>query len=336
MITRFSLCDFAAGVSDIAALQLLLESGARIRGVRNLHAKVYLFGASRVITTSANLTEAALLRNHEFGFVAEDPAIIEKCLQYFDDLWARAGKDASASRLEDWERTVTSHLARGAPPAAPSGLSDEGVDAGIPAEADPLPAWSVVDGQSFVKFFGEGDNRAEPSQPVLEEVRRSGCHWACTYPVGKRPRQVRDGAELFMGRLVGPPNDILIFGRACAMQHEPGRDDATDEDIKSRPWKEHWPHYVRVHHAEFVAGSLSDGISLNKLMETLGSDSFASTQRNAARGEGNIDPRAAYRQQPGVELTPRSLAWLRESLERAFAKQGKLPGAVLSQLDWPR
>src|SRR2546421_7648773 len=57
VITRFHLGDFADGVSDIVALRKLLEAGANVRGVRNLHAKLYLFGQRRAIVTSANLTE---------------------------------------------------------------------------------------------------------------------------------------------------------------------------------------------------------------------------------------------------------------------------------------
>ena len=64
VITRFNLVDFAEGVSDIAALRMLLDAGAQVRGVRKLHSKLYLF-ASRAIVTSANLTKAALDSNHE-------------------------------------------------------------------------------------------------------------------------------------------------------------------------------------------------------------------------------------------------------------------------------
>ena len=71
VITRFDLNCFLQGASDVAALRLLFEAGAQIRGVRNLHAKAYIVG-SRSIVTSANLTEQALSRNHEFGFVADD------------------------------------------------------------------------------------------------------------------------------------------------------------------------------------------------------------------------------------------------------------------------
>ena len=33
VITRFNLADFAEGVSDVAALRMLLDAGARVRGV---------------------------------------------------------------------------------------------------------------------------------------------------------------------------------------------------------------------------------------------------------------------------------------------------------------
>ena len=90
VITRFNLSDFYAGVSDISALRHLLQSGAEVKGVRNLHAKLYLFGSDQAIATSANLTEAALGRNHEFGFRASNPDIMAKCQAYFNSMWIRA------------------------------------------------------------------------------------------------------------------------------------------------------------------------------------------------------------------------------------------------------
>jgi phosphatidylserine/phosphatidylglycerophosphate/cardiolipin synthase-like enzyme len=74
VITRFDLDAFVEGASDVEALQILQSRGAQIRGIRNLHAKVYLIG-SNAIVTSANLTMQALRRNHEFGFESSDPEI---------------------------------------------------------------------------------------------------------------------------------------------------------------------------------------------------------------------------------------------------------------------
>jgi hypothetical protein len=335
VITRFNLRDFMEKVSDLAALRLISEAGAQIRGIRNLHAKLYLFGVSRAIVTSANLTEAALTHNHELGFVANGSRIVGECCKYFDDLWGRAGSNLESKRLESWERKIAECVATGARPEVVAGLGDEGVDAGFAIDLIEFCPMFADGEQAFVKFFGESRNRADRSLAVLEEVRRSGCHWACTYPKGKRPRRVDDGAVIFMGRLVREPNDVLIYGRALGKRHVDGRDDASPADLKRRPWKADWPHYVRVDHPEFISGNLSNGVSLNELMDSMGSNAFASTQRNLANGVGNTDPRRAYMQQASVELSGDGLRWLNNRFEVKCENLGKLEPSALTQLDWP-
>jgi hypothetical protein len=335
VITRFNLDDFSEGVSDIDALASMLKTGARIRGVRNLHAKIYLFGARRAIVTSANLTEAALLRNHEFGFVTEDSGIVRRCGKYFDDLWGRAGRDLTPVQLANWKNQLAEAHARSPHFSAKSGLPDEGTDVGKFVASVPVPPWVEDAQQAFVKFLGEGHDRALASKSILDEVKDSGCHWACAYPRKQRPRSVEDGALMFMGRLTSEPQDIFIFGRAVGLRHVEGRDDATAGDIRDRPWKDSWPRYIRVHHPEFVSGSLSHGVSMNKLMDIWKHNAFTSTQRNAANRFGNMNPRQAYRQKPAVELTPEAHAWLNQELEAAFILYGKLSASELASLDWP-
>ena len=335
VITRFNLADFADGVSDIDALDLLLTRGAAVRGVRHLHAKLYLFGNYRAILTSANLTQAALFGNHELGFIAAEPSITEPCRAYFDAMWRQAGPDLTLERLRTWEREVTRYHAEGGRPGAKTHLADEGVEIG-PTPAPLVRGIGAADvPQAFVKFLGQSSNREPLSWSTLGEIKSAGCHWAVAYPRSKRPTGVMDGALMFIARLTSDPNDIRIFGRAVGLAHRPGRDDATLEDIALRPWKGQWPRYVRVHDAEFVSGTMANGISLNELMETLGAESFASTQRNARRGEGNADPRRAYLRQPAVELSREGLAWLSERLDAAFETHGKVPADTLAALDWP-
>ncbi len=188
----------------------------------------------------------------------------------------------------------------------------------------------------FVKFFGASSNRLPQAHLVIDEVRRAGCHWACSYPVSKRPRSVQEGALMFMGRLVSDPLDIRVFGRAIAMEHRPGRDDATAEDVAARPWKERWPCYIRVHDAEFIDSTMSNGVSLYELMDELGSETWASASRRAAAtGAGDINPRSSLAQQSHLELTPRAMRVLNDRLERCFEMHGKISGAELAKLDWP-
>lgn len=334
VITRFNLADFCSGVSDTTALRFLLEKGAEIRGVKKLHAKLYLFGR-RVIATSANLTHAALTQNHEFGFVAEDREVFNRCQEYFEKLWKQAGSSLTVAILDKWDEQLKAVQATGSRPSLRNGLGDNGMDVGIASEPPDFSPLAQESQQAFVKFFGTGDGREDRNTGVFEEVKGSGCHWACTYPKNKRPRGGQDGAIMFMGRLVHSPDDTLIYGRAIAVHHEPCRDDVSTADLKLRPWKKDWPHYIRVHQAKFIAGTLKNGVSLNQLMDDLGSNTFASTQRNENAGNGNTNPRRAFRQQAAVELSTAGFALLNARLEEAFTVNGKVSDTELETLDWP-
>ena len=336
VITRFNLADFAEGVSDVGALQMLLKLDARVRGVQNLHTKLYLFGKSRVIITSANLTEAALNRNHEFGMVTDDAAVIKKCRAYFKGLWRRAGGDLQFRDVRSWNARIQQYQLQGGRPDSAVGLDDFGADAGITKLAPVRVPMVVTDAsQAFVKFQGNSKNRVDLSASTIDELESGGCHWAVCYSTNKRPQQVRDGDIVFIGRFTKVPNDVLIFGRAVGMAYKAGRDDATEDDIKLRDWKREYPRYIRVHSAEFVDGTMANGVSLKDLMDTLEENSFVSTQCNVTRGQGNTDPRKAYRQQGAVRLSAEGQMWLAERLQAAFEVHGTIPQKTLDRLDWP-
>ena len=169
----------------------------------------------------------------------------------------------------------------------------------------------------------------------MQDVADCGSHWACTYPGHRAPRRLNDGDTMFIARLVEDPDDILIYGRAVACQHDPAKDVATEADIVRHPWKANWPNYIRVHDAEFLAGTLSNGISLRKLAEELGDSCFASTEERAAKGEAGINPLTTLGQKPDVRLSERGKLWIHEQLEAAFTRHGRIPEADMAALDWP-
>lgn len=188
---------------------------------------------------------------------------------------------------------------------------------------------------AFVKFFGRAAERSSRERSVPEVVRTSGSHRHCTYPRGRRPRQVRDRDVIFMGHLVKGPNDIVVYGRAVARAYEEGRDDASGEDLGMRPWLERWPHFIRVRDAEFVDGTLAEGVSLGELMDELGAYAFGPTSENADRGVGNVDPRQSIRQAAAIRLSEAGASWLNGELEGAFRAHGKLRAEEIPGLDWP-
>lgn len=330
VVTRYKLDDFNCGVSDIDALRGVIRAGGEVRGIKGLHSKLYIFGSDRAIVTSANLTEAGLLRNREFGFVTTDSAIVAECSAYCDRLWAVGRDDLSEVMLDDWQQQLL-HARRSASPALGPPLPDYGLEAGADAPP-PLTSISSSSGKAFIKFFGSGDNRALRSLTILDELTRSGSHWACTYP--KRPRGPSDGDIIFMARMVKSPDDYIIYGQAIGRKHVDSTDVASDLEIERRPWKVNWPYYVRVHHPRFVNGDLHNGVSMNRLMAELGSQAFVSTQTNARRGRGNTEPRRALMQQPAVELTSDALAWLSTEFGRAVDVYGQID-LTDTRLDWP-
>jgi len=354
-ITRFNLDDCADGASDLGALEALLAAGAQIRGIIRLHSKVYLFGQSRAIVTSANLTQSALESNHEFGLAAEDAMTVGACGEYFEELWRLAKRDLTKWQLRERKEILVRNLNSKVPSRQRPSLGDFGVD--VPLAGHPSPAIAITTPtperavraktsakatakatpraqQAFVKFLGQGHERWSQDTSIRCSVEGAGCHWALCYSAGRgRPRAAQDGDVMFIGRLTKDPDDIMVFGKAVAIKHHDKLDNASRREIKDRGWKEHWSRYIRVHSAEFVAGTLENGVSLYDLMKKRGPNLFATTQIRARRGERDIDMRRSYARQAQVKLSEDGCGWLNEKLEAAFIEHGTF--AELCKLDWP-
>ena len=141
---------------------------------------------------------------------------------------------------------------------------------------------------------------------------------------------------MFIGHLVKQPHDTLIYGRAIAYAHQPGRDDASPAEIRRTSWKRDWCRYVRVRNAKFISGTLVNGVSLNELMDTFGADAFEPTHRNKRAGQGNTNPHKSLMRKAHICLTRRAAHWLNARLEQVFATHGRISQASLKSLYWPK
>ena len=323
VITRFNLDDFLRKASDIDALEYLLSVGARVKGIKHLHSKVYIFDSTKAIITSANLTHSALYRNTECGVESDDIDFVRTANAYFDTLWAQAGSALDRRALSEWKHQINKSVTAGQ--RSKSSLGDYGTDLGFDKDGKEQI-------QYFVKFSGEGNNRAIWTKKVFDEVDESDCHRYATYPKDRRPRIVKDGDRIYFGRMVENPTDIVIFGRAFGLRYNDQKDDAKAQDIKVRPWKSGWPHYIRVYRTEFIDGTLKDGISLYELMKELESDIFATSQSRALNGEPYDDLRDAYRNRPAVRLTEEAATIIDSRLDRIYAKLGRISQTNLARI----
>ena len=331
VITRFDLNNFVDGVSDIESLKLLFEAGAQIGGIKGLHSKVYIFGDKRAVITSANLTKAGLEQNSECGTISDSADFVSDCIAYFEKLWKLSNTDRTEEDIDKWNREVNERRAA-TKEKKTTKLNDYGNSVPKTTKVNSRPHSSQ---QAFVKFYGSSKIRSGKSLPVLDHLDQSGAHWVGAYPSSKRPRAVKDGDIMFLGAFTEDPNDILVFGRAVAYAHDEERDNATEQNIKLRPWMEKYSRFIRFYNAEIIAGTIGNGVSLNELMDDLEANSFASTQKNRIKGEGNTNPLRAYNQQNQVKLSPEGHFWLNERLNIAFENHGTISDDELDALDWP-
>lgn len=322
IITRFDLNCFNQGVSDLESLELAMDAGAKIRGIRGLHSKMFLFEKSQAIVTSANVTNAAFFHNHEFGFLSNGSDVVDACEQYFQDLWRKAGPNLKQSDLKKWSSILKKHRKSKGEASTASKLPDYGKAV---SQKSPfshggysLSPWN----NAFIKFMGSAADRADRDLRIDELVAESGASWACTYPKSKPPRQVEDGDIIYMARLVQNPDDIIIFGKAIGRKHRDDEDTATKAEIKKRKWKKDWPCYVRVHDGQFLNTDLNQGISMSLMLDKLGADSFMSTQRNLEKGSGNIDPTVSYLRKSHMMLTREARSWIDDRLNLGLERFG--------------
>lgn len=348
VITRYNLEDFYKDVSDIEALEYLLSKGARIQGISKLHSKLYLYDNQRALVTSANLTGGGMRSNFEFGCGSNDGDFITACHEYFDTLWDNHSPFLSFDETTEWKSTIEKKKVSGGKTKDSEGdaLPDLGRQLSVSKPNLPTRPHSnivkpeLLDNplgfQSFVKFLGEGDNRALRSLTTFEELESSGAHWSVGYPKNRRPRQPQDGDVMFISRLVHTPNDVLIFGRAKSLAHDEVRDVATPEDIAVHNWRATWDKYIRIYDAEFLEGNIGNGISLRDLEKRFGPNTYMPTQRNLINGHGNTLPSKAYQQAAGVQLTDVAYDWLNKQFNDHKTRHGIVSEEKIEALYVPK
>jgi hypothetical protein len=319
LVTRFSLKDFASGVSSLDALRLLAEEGASVYGVRDVHSKIYLFDERLAIISSANLTSGGLLNNYECGIRISDPATIGELHAYFNSLANIAPTQLTTKQCEQWQTELDA-------------VSIQNTD--LPALPDygALPTVYEPSRGYYVKFFGTSSNRESLMHTVKDEIEAALCHYACGFPANKQPWQPKTGDIIYMARMTYNPNDYAIFGKATAISYVPGRDKFTKAEMDAREWKKNWPIYLRVKNGVFIDATMGDCVFLFDLMKTLDYESFPTTKERYDSGERNINPKLSLARQPYVRLTQSAVEWLEPRFQAVLSRFGAVSQSYISRL----
>ncbi len=110
-----SIRDFVNGASDVEVVKWLLEAGADLRLVSNLHAKIYLADKTQAIVTSANLTAPGLgfsNGNVEIGILLVDDEAISTLQTIVED-WFAQGRKVDTAWLSDMQRKIKANSTQG-------------------------------------------------------------------------------------------------------------------------------------------------------------------------------------------------------------------------------
>lgn len=85
-ITRFEKVDIIRGVSDIQALEKLMDRG-EVRRNSKVHAKLLISDEKIALISSANLSSTGLYHNFECGVLTDEPSVIAEALSFFEEVW---------------------------------------------------------------------------------------------------------------------------------------------------------------------------------------------------------------------------------------------------------
>jgi hypothetical protein len=311
VLTRFNIDQFVRGVNSLDALELLLNEGALIRGVKKLHSKLYIYDKQSAIITSANLTDMAWYKNSEFGVELTDKVNVGVCRAYFNELWRKTKVNLSQSKLNKWKNEVSKARSIIQNHGSSSRLADYGENIGFELPEAEIEQNYVSAQHYFVKFFGRSSDRYSRQDTVFNFIDSSGSHFACTYPAGnRRPRKPKDGDVMYLAAIVSDPNDIIIVGQAIAETHNDAKDVASRKEIDRRPWKKNWPFYIRVHDAKYIDGIIDNGVSLYKMINQKGAVVFESSKKRLLNGECDVNPFTAYIKRPDVNLSIEGNRWI--------------------------
>jgi hypothetical protein len=107
LLTDLSRDNMLSGGTDVSAIVGLCDVLPRteIRFLPNLHAKVYIADEKYAVVTSANLTDAGLCRNHEYGIYVDESELVKKITADITQ-YASLGSLVNPLQLREFERVV--------------------------------------------------------------------------------------------------------------------------------------------------------------------------------------------------------------------------------------
>lgn len=286
IITRFSRNDFFAGVSSISGLHKLLSSGSKIKAVKDLHTKLYIFDNDILIIGSSNFTNGGLINNVELNVLfSDEPEISKRAIEYFEDIDSKIDEQffLDEGRIAKEESFLNS---LGLSPKncriSFNDSADFGAELRVKSKSDEienvisLSQSSFEPTDSWVKFEGLVENRHPKDDRILKS-RNNGVY-VTNFP--RRPTGIKRGDTVFLAMLsynsVGQPMP-MIYGYGISKGFSPNNE-YTPEQISHNPLLERYSYFLELENLRVINAPASECVSISELYSAIGSSLFPTTR----------------------------------------------------------
>ncbi|SES89308.1 PLD-like domain-containing protein [Salinibacillus kushneri] len=343
IITRFNREEFIRGASSIEGLEHLINAGANLYALQDLHTKLYIFDKNSVIMGSANFTFNGFYKNHEFGLYMEnEPDFTRECQDYFDQIIFMITSDGdwkvTLERIIKERQLVNKNIKNRKGKKGLNEYNQAKWGAKIDQEnqqektlklrehdflenAIKETVHSTISTGIWLKFEGTSENRISNNEVYLKRKRINNEYINRTFfPV--RPTGIKKGDLLFLTVVSKDKDDNevpIIVGYATTNGYN--KDYKIDtQDPKYINWNNRFPYYVEFNNGRFLNDSIKHGISLIELYRELKHDVYPSTVNKPETKIESIKKR--HYQKPHLQITEYAKDYLYSKLNSLFERYG--------------
>ncbi len=315
MITRF---DHSAFVKDakgrsansVQGLKIMQAAGIDLFAVLDLHTKLYLIDDEIGIVGSANFTKSGMERNVELSlYIEKEPDLLDGLREYFEDIKAecvKQDKSITEKLLTEEEARIKNECKSSKTagpceiknPPKPFGAKIEPEETGdfVQELVDPKIVW---DSDVWVKFEASSVKRRQGTEFFKDT---HGPTLKTFFSPARKPKRVHEGNLIYIAvHSYDKDNKLAPMIVARAKAHEFQKENYDDS-------RGQWPFYLELYDMEILPGALQDGLSLYKLVEECGKNTYMHTKSKTT--EFNV--LYSHRQQACLGLAEQAQKYLQE------------------------
>ena len=295
IITRYYRDDFVNGVSNLYAIKKLIQYGADVYALLDLHTKLYIFDESSAMLGSANFTSGGFKNNIELSvLISDEESSLIEINNYFKELLQEIKNCEEDFRITeqmiDDEVLLVNKLAHNMTNNSIKYSNQFRFGAKVSTKAKSEESGDIIqeilksnstqsNEDVWMKFEGTANDRYDPT----EKYEPTYCVYLNTiitcFPENKRPTGIKNGHYIYIAALSKDKNGKgmpFIVGRGKTRGFDKSNI-ANDVMLKEYAWMKDWPAYCVLYEMEYLDTEIINCIKLDEVLVNLHSDMYVST-----------------------------------------------------------